>query len=322
MIFGILFFISIPLVWSSLFFTNYQGDLTRIGKWMDSDFGGQIEQPVISPDLLVSSPINEADVLVIGDSFSESLHWQSVLTQSQIKVSTLLWSQIGEICEDFPQKLQASGFHGNTIIIESIERVAERQFEKSVNCKIGLDIPMDTHRISKFNPLKYQINLKFNIHGQFIAGLQTIYHSVAIRFSQDYPKLHNYKSKETHIYPLEDGCDYFSNKLCKYGLFFHEDYSQPILGQKSLADIDTLKKRLRSYRTIWVIVPNKSSVYQREISGEFWEDLEKRKLGPNLYLLLQSTKKNIKDLYAPNDTHFSNSAYLLFGQKMTEFIAR
>ena len=74
-----LFFLATPLVWASLFFTTYQGDLTRIGKWLESDFGWQEAQPTINPELLASSSIDEADALAIGDSFSENLHWQSVL---------------------------------------------------------------------------------------------------------------------------------------------------------------------------------------------------------------------------------------------------
>jgi len=319
LIFGVLFFIAIPLVWSSLFFTTYQGDLTRIGKWLESDFGWQEAQPTIKPELLVSSSIEDADVLAIGDSFSENLHWQIVLTQHQLKVTTLTWSQIGDICEDFPDKLRDSGFKGNTIIIESIERIADRQLKSSANCKTGISIPQNTHRISKPIPALINPSPQFNIQGQFIAGLETMLHSAAIRLSSSYTAIHNYRSKGSHIYPIQNGCEYFSNQLCQYGLFFHEDYEQPELSSQTLANLEIINQRLKAYKVIWVIVPNKSSIYQREISGQFWVDLNNQKMGPNLYNSMQKEKLAIKDMYAPNDTHLSTSGYLFLGHQIQDW---
>ena len=317
--FGILFFITIPIVWISLFFSTYQGDLTRIGKWMEADFGWQEPQAVIDPKFLISSNISEADTLVIGDSFSENLHWQSVLTQSGQKVATLTWSQISNICEDFPKQLKASGFKGKTLVIESIERIADRQLKSSANCKIGKPIPPNTSRTS--NPLPENINLipQFSIQGQFIAGLETIFHTVAIRLNTAYINIYNFKSKGTKIYPIENGCNYFSNRLCQFGLFFHEDYEQPVLDAQSIQYLETTNKRLNLYQVIWVIVPNKSSIYQRNRSEQFWVDLNKKKLGPNLYSIMQNKKSDIKDMYAPNDTHLSITGYTLLGNEIKKW---
>ena len=322
LIFGMLFFLATPLVWASLFFTTYQGDLTRIGKWLESDFGWQEAQPMINPELLASSSIDEADALAIGDSFSENLHWQSVFTQHQLKVTTLTWSQIGDICEDFPDKLKDSGFKGKTIIIESIERIADRQLKSSANCKTGKSIPKNTYRTSKPMPAMINPSAQFNIQGQFIAGLETILHSAAIRLSSSYAAIHNYRSKGSHIYPIQNGCEYFSHQLCQYGLFFHEDYEQPPLGSQTLANLETINQRLKAFKVVWVIVPNKSSIYQREISGQFWVDLNKQNLGPNLFNSMQKEKFAIKDMYAPNDTHLSTLGYFFLGQQIEKYITR
>jgi hypothetical protein len=319
-LFGFLFLISIPVVWSSLFFTSYHGDLTRVGKWMESDFAANSPQPLINERLLISSSLREADILVIGDSFSENLHWQATLTQDNKKVATILWSQIDQICEDFPERLRASGFHGKQIIVESIERIAARQFDKSAKCKTGIHFTDQTTRSTKPIPAVITSEKNFNINGQFIAGLETIIHSLAIRATSYYPKLHNYKSKGSHIYPIANGCDYFSNRLCQFGLFFHEDYSQPGLDQKTIADIQILKKRLGAYQTTWVVIPNKSSIYQRPTSKDFWESLHNSNLGPNLYQTIQTEKFSTKDIYAPNDTHFSTKGYLLLGSEVKKFL--
>jgi hypothetical protein len=324
LIFACLFALSIPIVWGSLFFTNYQGDLTRVGKWMESDFGWRELQPSIDPKLLVSSTLQEADVLVIGDSFSENLHWQSVLTQSGKKVATIHWGGIGFICEDFSKQLKASGFRGKQIIIQAIERGAVRQFEKSVDCTTNKSIAPDTNRTSSPIAASIPINPVFNINGQFIAGLETILHSAAIRVSPHYSKIHNYKSKGTYIHPIEDGCKYFSHQLCQYGLFFHEDYKRPPLTEKTIEDIKTLKKRLSDYQTVWVVIPNKSSIYQQksytEINPTFWKAIEEAKLGPNLYTATQYQKNITKDLYLPNDTHYSPSGYIFAGEQIATYL--
>lgn len=319
-IFGFLFLLSIPIVWISLFFTTYHGDLTRVGKWMEFDFAANSPQPLIDEKLLASSPLHQADILVIGDSFSENLQWQSTFTQDNKKVATILWSQIDQICEDFPERLRDSGFRGKQIIIESIERIAARQFDKSVKCKIGKNFTNQTTRSAKPIPAAITSKNKFNINGQFIAGLETIIHSLAIRASSHYSKIHNFKSKGVHIYPITNGCNYFSNRLCQFGLFFHEDYSQPELDQKTITDIQTLKNRLKAYQTTWVVIPNKSSIYQRPTSNDFWESLYKSNLGPNLYQSIQNEKVITKDIYSPNDTHFSTNGYLLLGSEVKKFI--
>lgn len=301
----------------SLFFTNYHGDLTRIGKWMESDFGWRDPQPSIDAKLLISSNLQEAEILVIGDSFSDNLHWQTVLTQSGKKVASIHWESIGYICEDFQKKLNASGFKGNKIIVQAVERGAAKQFEKSVNCTLSKPVPFNTFRTIKPTDTSIQTEPAFNIKGQFIAGLETLLHSAAIRVSTHYSKIHNYKSKGTYILPIDDGCKYFSHRLCQYVLFFHEDFKRPALSEKTIEDIKTLKKRLNQYETMWVVVPNKSSIYDPKSSikanSQFWKDIKHAGLGPNLYEQFNKNKSQIKDLFSPNDSHLSVNGFLLLG---------
>ncbi len=319
-LFLFLFLLSIPVVWLSLQFTNYQGDLTRIGKWSEAAFMGQHPQPIIPNNLLISHPINEADVLVIGDSFSEHLQWQSVYQQGNLKITTLLWSDVGYLCEDFTKNIETAGFRGKQIIIESIERVAARQIDKSMHCAKGKILTNNPQIKGYSKALPTFNNLQIiNLSGQFIAGLQTILHSINLGWIPNYPNIHNYNSKSTHIYPLENGCQVFSHQRCNYGLFFHEDYQQDELNQETIQQIQHLNQRinhLKKYEVTWVIIPNKSTIYQRVISGNFWDILEKYHLGPNLYSHLKEKSIKVIDLYLPNDTHFSNTGYLILGDKL------
>ena len=326
LIFATLFFISVPIVWISLFFNTYHGDLTRVGKWTDHDFTWSIEQKPIDPYLQRSHDIKDADVLVIGDSFSASLHWQSVLIKDNLKVTSLTWSQIGNLlCQDFEATLKEQGFKGKHIIIESVERVAQRQFEKSVNCQSSKIFPRQTasHNAAP-HPTMGQADFIMNWNGQFIAGMQTILNSMGIRIHSDYTRLYNLLSKNVRIYEIKDGCRYFSNRLCQYGLFFKEDYQQAGLNDKVLEDIKTLKSRLPNYQTTWVVIPNKSSIYHREklyeSSADFWAKLSKENLGPDLFQSTQEAKLTIKDIYAPNNTHYGSSGYLFVGEQIASYL--
>lgn len=318
-LFLILFLISTPIVWLALQFTNYQGDLTRIGKWSESLFRSQSAQPTIPKQLLISNSINEADILVIGDSFSENLQWQSVYQEQGIKVTTLLWSDIHYICENFTHQIEKAGFRGKKIIIESVERVAVRQIDKSIRCIHAPEIKGNAYTKEPLDS-NFKATDTINLNGQFIAGIQTILNSWAIKHIPSYERFHNHNSKSTNIYAIHDGCAFFSNELCNYGLFFYEDYQQPPLGKTTIDQIKLLNQRIDPtgyrYEITWAVVPNKSSIYHRPLPEEFWKLLEKDRLGPNLYTYLKHQKYKIVDLYQPSDTHFSNAGYLLLGRHL------
>lgn len=323
-LFGFLFLISIPVVWSSLFFTSYHGDLTRVGKWREADFSWQIEQPEIQQEWLKNDPINEADVLVIGDSFSISLHWQSVLKKNKMKVATLAWSEISHICADFPEQLSSSGFKGEFIVIESVERHLSAEVSKSINCGTGKKFQGISIKEATPTPTKINTNESFNINGQFIAGAKTIFNSMAIRALPTYPSYYNLNSssKDAKLLKIIDGCDFFSHNLCTYGLFYNGDYKHPPLSQESIDGILLLQQRLKvtNKKIIWAIIPNKSSIYTNSANEKIWAEIEQNKLGPNLYKTIQSKKFLERDIYAPNDTHFSNKGYILLGNEMHKYL--
>lgn len=324
LVFGSLFTLSVPIVWISLFFTNQYGDLTRVGKWREADFAWQIAQPEIPQEWLKNDPINEADVLVIGDSFSISLHWQSVLKKKSLKVTTLAWSQISHLCSDFPEQLNSTGFKGEFIVIESVERLLSAEVSKSLNCIKGNNLQKITKKEALPTPTKVNLNESFNINGQFIAGAKTILNSIAIRVVPDYPSYYNLNSssKDAKIVRIGNGCDFFSNNLCTYGLFYNGDYKHPSPNQETFDSILLLQQSLQATnkRIIWAIIPNKSSIYINKGNEKFWDQIENNKLGPNLYKTFQSKKHREKDLYAPNDTHLSNKGYILLGNEIHKYL--
>ena len=56
-------------------------------------FGWTKPQPALDAKWMQQASMQEADVLVIGDSFSDSRVWQTVLTQHGLKVRTEILGQ-------------------------------------------------------------------------------------------------------------------------------------------------------------------------------------------------------------------------------------
>lgn len=301
--------IACPIIWVSLFYTNFNGDLTRIGQWREADFYPQITQDTYLEKPKIYESLASADILVIGDSFSEGRVWQSFVESPRFSLATLTWSQIGEVCADFVKKIREAGFSGKTIIIESVERLTVESIEKSINCASGKkSIPSAStfRHTSKTNEKKPDGP---NLSGQYWVGIKVLFHSAAIRLIKSYYKLHNWKSKGTHVYPIDNGCDFFSNRMCDYGLFYYEDYHRPAPNIETINKIKKIDDNLKDYRVIWLIIPNKSSIYQKATDHSFWERLESSKLGPNLYTMFENKKIKIRDLYKPNDSHLSIDGY-------------
>lgn len=322
-LFAIFFILTIPIVWISLPFTNFSGDLTRVGKLAERDFAWTKRQVEIPSNLLKSSPIDEADVLVVGDSFSAGLIWQSVLVGKGYKVATITWPDVGLICQNFITQIKSAGFKGRFLIIETVERGAQARISDSSNCKNNsINLPKTAYQVGASGGIP-EINNSINLNGKFLIGLNTLINSISFRHFPNYLNFYNSIEKGVNVYKLNRGCDFFSNHLCNLGVFYFEDYEKEMLGIKALEEIQFINKNLlvneSRLNIIWAVVPNKSTVYHRDVSPEFWNKLEKENLGPNLYKVMMNNREIIKDLYDPNGSHFSNSGYDLMGRVISDW---
>ena len=325
-LFAAVFVIFIPIVWISLPFTNFTGDLTRVGKLAERDFSWTKKQVEILAKDTSSSAIAEADVLVVGDSFSAGLFWQTALVRNALKVATIHWSEVGGICSDFADQIYRAGFRGRYLIIESVERGAEERLSRSSSCQNGSVLVKNSAYQGGGSSGLPTLSYSLNLSGKFLVGFNTLVNSIALRTDQNYLNFYNEIEKGVHIYPVSAGCKYFSNHLCHLGIFYYEDYEREILGQKSIDHLRQIHKNLKdknpALNITWAIVPNKSSIYHREISSDFWEKLAKENLGPNLYQVMMDGRDVVKDLYDPNGSHFSNDGYQLMGDSIFTWMNR
>ncbi len=311
--YGALAFYFLPLA-------TFQGELTRMGLLPESLFGWTKPQPAIDQKLLQQASMQDADVLVVGDSFSEPLAWQTVLVQHGIKVRTESWDSMRGICADFMPWLRQQGFQGRYLVLESIERNLPDDVGRSVACQ-----QMQYHANRKTDMPRVPPPVSFNIHegsynGKLSTGLQTRWNML------QYERLRQAKDFNTWLLPnqvrlarVPHGCELFSHASCEDALFLSYDKEESI-DLSMLDSMAEINSRLSGVTPIWVFVPNKSTAYLYP-EKQFWNEAERRFHAPNLLRMTQQAiEHRVIDLYPANNTHFSTTGYLLMGEEVYKSI--
>lgn len=309
------------LGFSLLPLATFQGDLTRIALIPEKEFGWRLPQPALTPDLLQQASLSEADVLVIGDSFSDnpgqhnlSRVWQSVLLKKKMKVRTEKWDNYGGVCADLLPWLRDHGFRGHTLVLESVERGLLTNLDNSIACS---NTHYRTHAVTdetrplpetSFEPAYGDYN------GKLSTGYLTLYHSVHYQtVSQQAGFSSMPLSNHVKLARVPDGCKKFSHLSCSDALFLEEDRAEEI-DSAALQRMRSIQDRMPGIRVLWAIVPNKTTVYLHP-EKQFWRKAAQQLNAPDLLdMTQQALTCGMVDLYPANNTHFSTSGYLLMGE--------
>lgn len=296
---------------------TFHGELTRMALLPESHFGWTKPQPAIEKKWMQQSTMETADVLVIGDSFSDSRVWQSVLTQRGLKVRTESWDSVRGICEDFLSWVREHGFKGRHIVLESIERNLADDIRKSVVCK-----HMHYHPNPRTESPRRPPVVSFNIHsgnysGKLSTGIQTKLNETEYEQRQTAPGFKKWKlPNEVTLVRIPGGCQMFSHARCMDALFYDLDKPEDI-ADKNLEFIAVINQRLKGVNVVWAFVPNKSTAYLYP-EKQFWNKAAQRFNAPNLLAMTQQAQRDgVIDLYPANGTHFSTTGYLLMGEQIS-----
>jgi hypothetical protein len=300
--------------WYFLPLAAYDGDLTRTGKLPESLFGWTRPQPALAPVLFTSARWQDADVLVIGDSFSVGRVWQTQLTGSGLRVHTETWGSVHAICGDFQPWLRSTGFKGRYIVIEVIERNALNTLAASLACDKMVSTPPMGKAEDVGPPPSYVNRGQRLLSGRLSVGIETWWNarkymrlSAPSRFAQ-WPV-----NDLTTVARVPDGCALFSHAACRDALFYGGDQSGD-LGAPMLDGMSAINRRLAAYTPIWVIVPDKSTTYLNP-RKTFWTLAAARFDAPDMLQdLRRAVHDKVIDLYPANNTHLSTTGYLRLGQ--------
>lgn len=297
---------------------SFQGDLTRMGMLPESEFGWRKPQPSVDRKWITQSSMQEADVLVIGDSFSDGRIWQTVLTRSGYKVRTEHWDSMRAICTDFMPWLKEQGFRGKFVVLQVIERNIEDGLKKSVACN-----HTQTHPNVSADRPRYPLATSFDPDhtgrsGRLSVGMRTWWN---FRLYRQYSSGDDFVSvglsNGAKVVRVKNGCDLFSHTRCNDTLVLAEDKERD-LDNDTLDKIAQINSRMSGITPIWAFVPNKSTVYLYP-DKQFWNKAEKRFGVPNLLgRMLHETQIKTVDIYPANNTHFSTTGYLLMGEEILQ----
>jgi hypothetical protein len=299
---------------------TFQGELTRMALLPESLFGWTKPQPKLDAQWLQQAIMTEADLLVVGDSFSEGHVWQSVLTQQRMKVRTESWNSMKGICEDFSPWIREQGYTGKYVVIEIVERNLMGTLRQSLNCLQTRYRPLAYVDAPRTPPVEVFEPNEGNYAGKLSTGFKTYLNTAR------YERLSNESTfqewelpNNVRIARVKEGCRWFSHARCQDSLFLAEDMAGEV-DAEALTLIKTLESRLRGLTPIWVIVPNKSTTY-RYPDKRFWQQLAQQTNAPDLLALnRQALDEGMVDLYPANNTHYSTSGYLLMGEAIRKML--
>jgi hypothetical protein len=319
-------FFSIVLIIGCMefYFQRLYGDLTRIGNFPERDFGWQSPQPAIPSEQFKDYSLAEADILVIGDSFSVSRNWQTRLIADGLKLSTIEWKDLKTaetLPSDLGETLRASGFKGRYVIIESVERLFQSRMQllaKNSHPIIKKDIVIN----SSFPLYPFTQREHFSLDkpngGKW--GFKTLYNKIKLSLEL----ADNYLKSDAVQAVKFDGCQLFSHKLCSYALFIDGDFKKETFN--SVANVLTINKNLLAVdiQPIWAVIPDKSTVYlgygklNQYPYQNIWTLFAQypELTAPDLGELFIQKSRTMKDFYMPNDTHLSTHGFLSLGDLM------
>lgn len=266
--------------------------------------------------------MQEADVLVIGDSFSDSRVWQTALTRQGLKVRTESWNSMRGICTDFLPWLRKQGFKGKYLVLESIERNMVQDIRKSIACEQMQYHPDPRTDARRSPPIVSFDPEQGDYAGKLSTGIKTWLNATEYEQRRRAPDFSAWElPNDVRLARVTDGCTLFSHARCADSLFYSIDRPQDI-DSTIFTDIHALNTRLGDLKVVWAFVPNKSTAYLYP-DKKFWNEAERRLGAPNLLRMTrQAIEAKVVDLYPANNTHFSTSGYLLMSEEILKAMRR
>ena len=293
-IFAAGYLVCCALLLISLFTPIPYGDLTRIGRISERQFGWHAPPPPI-PDADVKTwPVNESDILVIGDSFSVRYAWQASLV--------------------------GAGFKGKVVIVESIERLLEYRIKESESCQT-MKHPFNPTPPPFENPAKPAPGFQINWDAQLLSGWLTYKNTKAILRSDNWTNTPEHWGPLIDARVVPDGCKQFSHQACDKLLMTAEDRINPALSLRSAQFMKSFEDTAAPYKVLWMVVPNKTTVYlQQDHADVFRAAFNPQNIGPDLFAVAAENRFKVMDFFPANETHVSTRGYILFGQRMLEAV--
>ena len=315
-----------PFVIFSWWAEPIYGDLTRIGRWTERDFGPN--SPI--PSITVKSSgeiLDNADVMVLGDSFSQRNLWQSVFSEgTKHVVKTYGYGQSN--CIPTFIETAITNTTNKIVVIETVERSFTQRFSHIPSCSNSSLIPSEikAETIGGIQRPKWPLSLGFWY--TMTAAINTIRSNI---FNEE--NSNRYQTVNTR---LSAGCALFSNRRNDRFLYYADDDLKRQWSEKevrtAIANVLDIQNQVErsGKQFVLLIAPDKSSVYQSCIPAND-TILKNQSINqllidagvntPNLQSVFRENIGVIVDLYDPDNTHWSESGYILAGEIIGNYVS-
>lgn len=310
----------------SLFFKPLEGDLTRIGRWAERDFGPTRSQPVVP--IHANGPFRKApQVVVLGDSFSHPNIWQSYLAESGgLEALSFQFKDAGCIDNWLNWVIEQNAPSSQTVIIQIAERSFVPTFKNNRTCIRSTPVAGE---VTVNNVRTKGLMSGVTLDAGYL--FQTIANTLRMRWQSG-----RISSGEVVNAPLSLST-LFSNRQSNRLLYYAEDDNKkswtPKDTQAAISNLKQIQNRLleKNLRLLVVLVPDKSTVYRPymlvEADKTGYPDISSALVNAginsvDLLGLLQQKVASNADLYLPNDTHLGGTGYQLMASAILERMNR
>ena len=310
----------------SCFLPPISGDLTRLGNFSEADFG--CNEPF--PEMIVKSDIGTSNpnIIVLGDSFSERNIWQSVVMAKRgDKILTFNWVDPKSL-DRWVSSLKKRYPTVKYLIIETVERSSLSRFNQ----------PQDLFFDHKESPLKNNSYKTDSLRDtSFFHAMHDPVYALFALFNS-YNLINNnfkiLKSGPVIVAPLTTS-KLFSSKRSDLLIYYQDDDLKKSWTSDQITNaVDHLGRlnelsRQNGIRLIVIVVPDKSTAYRKYFkysqynnqSSDFWKEIDKQKLCQvNLGRVINNNVEKTRDLYLPDDTHFSTKGFVLMGLAVSKYV--
>lgn len=316
------FLVLAALLVVTLFTPVPTGALTRIGQISEYQFHGQAPEPDIPYALIQQSPIEQADILVVGDSFSNYFAWQTELVAAGYRIATTHWDWVSPLCPDFAPWLQSAGFKGRLVLLQSIEYLVPERLAAMQQCDSMQSRRFKLSPPPSVSPSPAPPVPRLNSNARLMSGLSTWRHTRRIEASEGVVEFDTERfGASVFASPVPDGCAQFSHRLCEKNLFLLMDRTNPELHAPDAEFMHRFITQSHPLTVRWMMIPNKTTVYlDTQRAQDFARRARELAIGPDLFTVAQAGRRQMRDLYWPNDNHWSMQGQLYFGRHMLDYV--
>lgn len=303
-------------------FEPISGDLTRIGRWAERDYGWSKPQPTV----LVranGAAIVDPQVLVLGDSFSHPNIWQSYLAEARhLDILSFQYQDVGCVDNWLHWVTQKHFPNARTVVIETVERGFVPLFRNLNKCTSRTPRPFELEE-KNITPARPRQGLLLDARYLISTAINTL----RAGFTEG-----RMVSGEVINEPLSSD-KLFSNRKSNRLLYFAEDELKLRWSENDRAAAIENLERIQTdlekagLRLVVVVVPDKSTAYRRylvnEASKTGYPDIFKQLASASvadvdLFGKFQQATENVVDLYLPNDTHLSTQGYKIMASQVAD----